>query len=124
VGHGLFTLARQPGHRKYPHVEECAEERSEKHHFGKNEPAHGHYEGPLDLGVGHAALVFLNHGAEPGVQHASQQRQPGHQHQGRQPLYGEPRADRHGPQGRGRQHRHPAVFGNVVIALGCHLVSP
>jgi len=55
-------------------VEQCAEECSEEHHLGKNEPHHAHPERDVDLAVVMAAHRLADHVAEPAEQHADQQR--------------------------------------------------
>ncbi len=78
VGDTFRPLTTEPGHREGPHIKQGAEERREKHHFGKDEPTHPHHERAVQLVAVHARLVFADHLAKPGKKHHRHQHEAGH----------------------------------------------
>ncbi len=74
TGDAFGAFAADPRHRVVAGVEQCAEERGEEHHFGKDEPAHAPHERAFHLGVRNAGVVFLNDLREPEEQHQPENR--------------------------------------------------
>ncbi len=69
VGHALVALTTEPRSGEGTHIKECAEERGEEHHLGKDEPAHAHAEGTVHLRAVEPLAAFLHHVAEPAEHH-------------------------------------------------------
>ena len=80
VGQYSVTGTAKPRQRIRTDVEQRAEERTKKHHFGKNEPQHAHAKRCVHLVVVAAGQRLVDHRAEPAEKHAENAKHADRQH--------------------------------------------
>ena len=113
------VAAAQPGDRQHAQIEKSAEECGEKHHLGKDEPAHRPAERAIDLVVEQSALALPDNRAEPAHQHVDEHGETGCQDI---PAGGGFVEAQYGAKRQEKQRRRsddgPVRWGGKVIARG------
>ena len=131
VGQHAVALAAQPRHREHADVEQGAEEGTEEHHLGEDEPHHPHAERGIDLVVVVTGQRFADDRTEPAEEHPQHAdyaedeyrfAETGRARLGVEPVPGAEHEDEHDDRGDDR----PVALGRykVNVVLLTHAETP